>query len=49
MYVGDQYQVDCVGADRAGMKAILLDGCGYFEKIPNCPRIQSLAELTAYL
>jgi putative hydrolase of the HAD superfamily len=49
MYVGDQYQVDCVGADRAGMKAILLDRGGYFQEITNCPRVQSLAELTAYL
>jgi putative hydrolase of the HAD superfamily len=49
MYVGDQYQVDCVGADRAGMKGILLDRGGYFQEITNCPRIRSLAELTAYL
>jgi len=49
MYVGDQYQVDCVGADHAGMKGILLDRGGYFEEITDCPRIRSLAELTKYL
>jgi putative hydrolase of the HAD superfamily len=49
MYVGDQYQVDCVGADRAGMKSILLDRGGYCQEITSCPRIRSLVELTAYL
>jgi putative hydrolase of the HAD superfamily len=49
IYVGDQYQIDCVGADRAGMKGILLDRGGYFNEITGCPRIRSLAELTAYL
>lgn len=49
MYVGDQYQVDCVGADRAGMKGILLDRGDYFKEITDCPRIRSVAELTAYL
>jgi len=49
MYVGDQYQVDCVGAERAGMKGILIDRKGYFQQITDCPRIRSLGELTAYL
>ena len=49
VYVGDQYQVDCVGAERAGMKGILIDRGGYFQEIRNCPRIRSLAELAAYL
>jgi putative hydrolase of the HAD superfamily len=49
MYVGDQYQIDCAGADRAGMKPILLDRGGYFQGITNCPRVGSLAELAAYL
>jgi putative hydrolase of the HAD superfamily len=49
IYVGDQYEVDCLGAGQAGMKAILLDRGGYFEKITDCPRIRSLAELTGYL
>jgi putative hydrolase of the HAD superfamily len=49
IYVGDQYQVDCIGADRAGMKAILLDRGGYSQDIINCPRMRSLTELTAYL
>ena len=49
MYVGDQYQVDCVGANHAGMKGILLDRGGYYEGITDCPRIRSLAELMGYL
>jgi putative hydrolase of the HAD superfamily len=49
MYVGDQYQVDCVGADRAGLKGVLLDRGDYFKEITNCPWIRRLAELAAYL
>jgi HAD superfamily hydrolase (TIGR01549 family) len=49
IYVGDQYQVDCIGAGHAGMKGILLDRRGYFEDITDCPRIRSLSEVTAYL
>jgi putative hydrolase of the HAD superfamily len=49
VYVGDQYQVDCVGAEGAGMKGILLDRGGYCQETTNCPRIRTLAELTAYL
>ena len=49
IYVGDQYQVDCVGADHAGMKGILIDRGGYFEDITDFPRIRSLTELTRYL
>ena len=49
IYVGDQYEIDCLGANRAGMRGILLDRGGYFEEVTNCPRIRSLAELTNYL
>jgi putative hydrolase of the HAD superfamily len=49
IYIGDQYQVDVIGADRAGMKGILLDRHGYFEEIADCPRIQSLTEVVEHL
>jgi putative hydrolase of the HAD superfamily len=49
VYVGDQYQVDCVGASRAGMKGVLLDRHGYAGEITDCPRIRSLAELAEHL
>ena len=49
IYVGDQYQVDVVGANRAGMKGMLLDRNGYFEEVTDCPRVQSLTEIVEYL
>ena len=49
IYVGDQYQVDVVGAKSAGMKGILLDRDSQHEDITDCPRIKSLAEITAHL
>jgi len=49
VYVGDQYQIDVVGAGQVGMKGILLDRGGYFADIADCPRIQSLAQLAEHL
>jgi putative hydrolase of the HAD superfamily len=49
LYVGDQYQVDVIGANRAGMKGVLLDRGGYYEEITDCPRIRSLTELAGCL
>lgn len=49
IYVGDQYQVDIVGAKGAGMKGILLDRDGRHEEITDCPKIKSLAEVTGHL
>ncbi len=49
IYVGDQYQYDVVGANKAGMKGILLDRKNFFEEITDCPRIRSLTEVVKYL
>ena len=49
IYVGDQYQVDVVGASKVGMKGILLDRNGYFEETTDCPRLRSLAQLVEHL
>jgi putative hydrolase of the HAD superfamily len=49
LYIGDQYQVDVVGARGAGMKAILLDRGDYYKDITDCPRIWSLAEVVGHL
>jgi putative hydrolase of the HAD superfamily len=49
IYVGDQHQIDVVGASAAGMLGILLDRGGYFEGITDCPRIRSLSEVAGYL
>jgi len=49
IYIGDQYQVDVLGARGAGMKGILLDRGDYYKDVTDCPRIRSLSELTDYL
>ncbi len=49
IYVGDQYQIDVVGANEAGMRGILLDRNGFFENIVDCPRIRSLTEVAEHL
>jgi putative hydrolase of the HAD superfamily len=49
MYVGDQYQIDCIGARNAALKGILLDRGGYFGDITDFPRIRSLTELAGHL
>ena len=49
MYVGDQYQIDVGGANKAGMKGVLLDRGDYFENTTDCPRIQSLAQVVEHL
>jgi putative hydrolase of the HAD superfamily len=49
VYVGDQYQVDCVGAGSAGMKGILLDRHDYNPDVTDCPRVRGLAELAEHL
>jgi HAD superfamily hydrolase (TIGR01662 family) len=45
IYVGDQYQVDVLGANNAGMKGILLDRGNYYRDVKDCPKISSLNEL----
>jgi len=47
--VGDQYQVDVVGANKVGMKGVLLDRGDYFEETTDCPRIQSLTQVVEHL
>jgi putative hydrolase of the HAD superfamily len=49
IYVGDQYQVDVVGANQAGMKGILIDRGDYFTELHNCPRLQRLTRISEYL
>lgn len=46
VYIGDSYGHDVLGAQQAGLQAILLDPLDlYLES--DCPRIHSLSELTA--
>ncbi len=49
VYVGDQHNVDVVGARGVGMRAILLDRYDFFPEITDCPRIKTLAELMEHL
>ena len=49
IYVGDQYQIDVVGANNVGMKGVLLDRGNYFEEITDCPRLRNLTQLVEYL
>jgi putative hydrolase of the HAD superfamily len=46
VYIGDSYGHDVLGAQNAGLRAILLDPLDlYLES--DCPRVHALSELTA--
>lgn len=49
MFVGDQYRIDVVGADGAGMQGVLLDRDGYFAETIENLVIQNLSQLVEYL
>jgi putative hydrolase of the HAD superfamily len=49
VYVGDQYQVDIIGARGAGMQGILLDRDKYYKEKLDCPKIKNLKDLDDYL
>lgn len=48
IFVGDQYELDIVGARGVGMKAVLIDRNNYFPEITDCPRIQSLSDIVKF-
>jgi len=49
VHVGDQYELDVVGARGVGMTALLLDRNNHFPDITDCPRIRGLDEVTRYI
>lgn len=49
VHVGDQYQLDIVGAMGVGIKPILIDRYGLYSEVGDCPRIHSLSEVIEYL
>lgn len=49
VYVGDQYQIDMVGARDAGMKGVLLDRGDDFREVTDFPRIRSLTDIVKHL
>ena len=49
IYVGDSYESDVLGANRAGSKGILLDRYGLGTEVTDCPRITTLDQLLEYI
>jgi len=49
LFIGDQYQIDVLGAEKAGLKGLLLDRGGHFEGVGDCPYIRNLNQLTEHL
>lgn len=49
VHVGDQYDLDVVGARGVGISPILIDRYDLYPEIDDCPRIRSLTELAQYL
>lgn len=49
VFIGDQYQVDILGAQQVGIKGILLDRGGYSKDGVNGPRIRNLHQLAEHL
>jgi putative hydrolase of the HAD superfamily len=45
MYVGDHYGTDVIGAQRVGMKGVLLDRHDFYRQVTDCHRIRTLADL----
>ncbi|ADJ25900.1 Haloacid dehalogenase domain protein hydrolase [Dehalogenimonas lykanthroporepellens BL-DC-9] len=48
-FVGDQYQIDVLGASAVGMKGILVARGGLADAPADCPRIESLPQLINWL
>jgi FMN phosphatase YigB (HAD superfamily) len=49
LFVGDQYQIDVLGAEKAGLKGLLLDRGGHFKGVGDCPYIRNLNQLDEHL
>ena len=49
LYVGDQYNLDIVGARGVGIEAVLIDRYDLFTEIADCPRIKTLDEIVRQL
>ena len=49
VHVGDQYNMDVVGARGVGITPILIDRYDIYPEVSDCPRIHNLSELAQYL
>jgi FMN phosphatase YigB (HAD superfamily) len=49
LFIGDQYQIDVLGAERAGLKGLLLDRGGHFKGVGDCLYIRNLNQVAEHL
>jgi len=49
IHIGDQYDLDVVGARAIGITPILIDRYNFYSGVSDCPRIHTLSEVTEYL
>jgi len=49
VHIGDQYELDVVGARGVGITPILIDRYDIYPEVSDCTRIHSLTELAEYL
>lgn len=49
VFVGDQYNVDVIGASNAGMRGMLIDRTNCHQESNEHPRLRSLKEIAGYL
>jgi len=49
VHVGDQYNIDIVGARGVGITPILLDRNDQYPEVTDCPRIRTLPEIVNFL
>lgn len=49
LFVGDQYQIDVLGAEKAGLKGLLLDRGGHFKGMGSHSSIRNLNQLAEHL
>ncbi len=49
VHIGDQYEIDVVGARGVGIKPILIDRYDLYPEVDDCPRLRNLTELAQYL
>ena len=49
VYIGDQYQVDVLGAKSAGIQGILIDREDDYTGKVDCPRLKTLGDVVKYL
>ncbi len=49
VHIGDQYDLDVVGARAVGINPVLIDRYNLYPEVTDCPRIHTLPEVVEYL